>query len=461
MSWQDDPVIEEPKTDWKSDPVIEEPSKLESFGRGVGNNVPFAPQVIAAGESATGMGDEGGYSKNLADWNAKALAAKTANPKTYGAGAVTGTIAPLLIPGVGEALEAAPVVGNAALGAANALSNEDLTKDLSGNLKKAAIGAGVGGTLGKAGEVVGNAVSALKPAGARLEANATSNALNLGTFGVKRLAKGLENPEQVMLRVNKEVNELLPGFIELSDTAGSKFQKLTVLHDSAGKTIGSVVDSASEKMGGKLPEADEAIKELEEAASKYNKLTSARNADAKAELTDTVTRMKELQQNGQLNFKALQDIKSDIGDAYHNPNLDNPGIDKSYHVLTDKMDKILDRVEMPEMKKQFILAKKAYKLTSDLLPAMKRGVAREVASTGGGLTNAALGAGAIFGHPLTAGAGYAAKTAAKLAAPDFAANAVYKGINALKNVPNPIPPYTGQAANQILNNYLVNHFKGR
>lgn len=119
----------------------EAPSKLESFGRGAANNVPLAPQAISA------LSD-GDYSKNLADWNDKAAGAKAANPVSYGAGAVTGAMAPLAIPGVGEAMEAAPIASGAALGAANAVSNTDLVNKPDEAIKQGLEGAATGGVLG-------------------------------------------------------------------------------------------------------------------------------------------------------------------------------------------------------------------------------------------------------------------------------------------------------------------------
>src|ERR1035438_4738899 len=92
------------------------PSKLESFGRGVENNFPLANQAIAAGSAALGDKD---YSQNLAEQNQAISASKAANPISYGAGAVTGAVAPAFIPGVGEAMAAAPMASGAALGAAN------------------------------------------------------------------------------------------------------------------------------------------------------------------------------------------------------------------------------------------------------------------------------------------------------------------------------------------------------
>jgi hypothetical protein len=320
----------------------------------------------------------------------------------------------------------------------------------------------LGGPAEEAGNAIEGTMGKMVPIGRRLEANATANAFDLGTYGVRKLAKGDQNPEEVLTNINKKVNELIPGMVNLSDTSASKYQKLFNAKDQAGQVIGQVVDATAAKEGGQIPEVQEAIQSLKTEMSKYNGMTSARNADARAELTDLITRMEGLQKVGKLDFRALQDMKSDIGQAYHNPNLDNHGIDQAYGILNDTMDKILDRttVDNPEMKTGFDKAKQVYKLTSNLMPAMKRGVSREVAGTGGGLTSAALGAGAIFGHPLAAGAGYLGKTAAKLAAPDFAPNLAYKAINAAKNSSIPgILANTPEGINRALQSYLISKFQ--
>lgn len=121
---------------------IQPPSMLESAGRGALNNFPLAKQAA----SAILPGD---YSQNLADLSQKAGMAKLVNPVSYGVGATAGAVAPLAIPGVGEALEAAPMAGNAVLGAANAVGDTDLSKNPMDALKQAGMGAAIGGTLGK------------------------------------------------------------------------------------------------------------------------------------------------------------------------------------------------------------------------------------------------------------------------------------------------------------------------
>lgn len=121
--------------------LTQPPGMLESAERGAANNFPLAPQAI----SALSPGD---YSQNLSQWNQKAAQAKAINPISYGTGAVAGAAAPLAIPGVGEAMEAAPIATNAALGVANAVSNTDLLKQPGEAAKQAVLGGATGAGVG-------------------------------------------------------------------------------------------------------------------------------------------------------------------------------------------------------------------------------------------------------------------------------------------------------------------------
>lgn len=438
-----------------------QPGKMESFARGAANNFPLAPQAIAGAESLTGIGDEGGYSKNLADWNQKAQEAKSANPNTYKVGAAIGTIAPLIIPAVGEALEAAPFAANAAMGAAQAISNKDLSKDYAGTAKDVLKGGLIGGTIGKGAQALGAAASGVskmfEPAANRLEANATATALDINPRALFKMSRG-GNPEEAALNINKNLNELLPNTIGLNDTAASKFQKLSNAHDAAGNMIGNVIKSTSKNIGTGMPEIDNAISKLNEAASKYKGMQFEDSLQSKAILDDTAKMLNTMKKNGTLNFQNLSQLKQEIGQIYHNPNNVVQGVDQTYSILSDSIDKILDRVsvESPEIKPQYDQAKKIFKFTSDVLPAMGRGVAREVAGKSGGLTNAALGVGALF-HPGAAGLAYAAKTAAHLAAPELGPNLAYKTINALRNGAG-IPNAVGKIPSQELINFLTSKY---
>jgi hypothetical protein len=125
---------------------MQTPGALESFGRAAVNNLPAGGQIGALGTSALTGKD---YSQSLQDFNQKAIDAKAAHPVAYGAGAVTGAVAPLAIPGVGEAMEAAgPVATGAALGGANAIGNIDLKQNPDEAVRQGLVGAGLGAGIG-------------------------------------------------------------------------------------------------------------------------------------------------------------------------------------------------------------------------------------------------------------------------------------------------------------------------
>lgn len=446
----------------------EKPGMAMSAFKGAANNIPLMPQAIAAGTSLA-TGGERPYSQNLEDWNKQAAQAKAANPISYGAGAVAGAVAPLAIPGVGEAMAANPIASNALYGGLNAISNKDLTKDVSGTLKEGALGAGIGGAIGGAGQLLGKGMQALKPAAKEVEHNVTAAALDLGPFGLRKLARAegpKANPEEIVKNIGKEIKELMPDLVGVNDTPSMKFEKLSLADKQAGETIGNVIDQTTAKMGKNplMPEVDDAIKQLKTSAKGYEGFGSERNLAAKAELEDAALALENMKKSNQLNFKTLADLKTDVGQAYHNPMNQNPGLDETYHTLSKTIDNVLNRA-MPEtgLSDQYALAKRMYHLTSRLLPAMQRGVTREVAGTGGGLTNAAIGAGAIFGHPLTAGAAWLAKTGMKYLAPDIVPNLMYKGINAAKNVQLPAAAQrlisnAPQGARQELIDFLTSQY---
>jgi hypothetical protein len=492
MTWQDDPIAPSESEGWKNDPVVS-PDSFESGGpnvdvgalaRGAANNVPLVPQAIAGGhaliDTAKGntMGENAkalisghmpgvgeAYSKDLADWNEKAGAAKAESPVSYGTGAVAGALAPLAVPGVGEALEASPVLGNAALGAAGAVSNVDLRKNPGEAAKEAVLGLGTGAGFGKAGELVGEAGQAIKgalsPAAKRLEANSLAGGLDLNSHAIRRLAPGATNPEEAINHISDKIDKLFPGLVGWMDTAGSKLSKIIEGHNKASEVIGQVIDSTSAKVGGHLPEVGGAINNLTNAAEKFNGRTSSANLEARNILSDTAKDLEELSNSGQMNFQNLYEVKKGIGEAFHSSDI-NKGNKIAYGIVSDTIDNILDRAHVadPSMKPAFDHAKEVFKLTSDLIPSMKPGVAREVAGVGGGIGNAILGGAAITGHPAAIPA-YAAKTATKWLAPDLGQNAAYKFVNAMKNAKNVIPNGTKQGLTQEMTDFINSRRKGK
>jgi hypothetical protein len=483
MSWQDDPVVSGPEKgqasgSWQNDPIVEAPKQIggaESFTRGAANNFPLVPQAIAGAEALTGIGNEGGYSKNLEDWNAKAAAAKAANPKTYGTGAVVGALAPLAIPGVGEFMGANPILGNALYGAASGISNTDILKKPEEAAKEALTGGVIGGATAGAfkglGKLGGAAAKGMGNIGNRLEANVTAQALDLNPRAFNMLARkmgGNANPETIALDINKNINRLFPNAIELSDTAATKFEKLSQAHDSASNVIGSVIEKTDKNLkplGTAMPEVENAINQFKTAGSQYEGLASEGSKESLAQFQDQVTKLNKLKENGKLNFRNLVELKKDIGHLYNNPKNIDHAVDQIYSIYSDAIDGILDRTSVsdPQLVNDFNKAKEVFKFTSDILPAMQRGVTRKMMEKSGNLTNVGLGL-LGFAHP-AAWLALAGKTAGKLAYPELGENIAYKAINAARNAPVAIPPKlqaigrnAPQAIKQELTDYLTSKY---
>lgn len=199
-------------------------SAPEAFGRAAVNNLPLGGQLGAAGTAA--LSDKPiGYSESLQDWNQKASEAKQQHPIGYGAGAVTGSMAPLAIPLVGEAMEAAPVASGAALGAANAIGNTDVVQNPGEAAKQAAIGLGTGATLGK-----------LLPSG-------TAQEEGLEQFANKKAVQGLGLKPGMLGIPSEDLDDLGKFAYEAGLTQGSLEQRVNQTRDllkQTGAQIGSM-----------------------------------------------------------------------------------------------------------------------------------------------------------------------------------------------------------------------------
>lgn len=254
----------------------------ESFARAAANNFPLAPQAIA------GL-SEGDYSKNLADWNQKAAEAKEANPKTYGAGAVTGALAPMAIPGVGAALKSAPVAGNAIFGAANAISNIDLSQRPEEALKQGAKGALLGAGIGKI-------AGALTPEAEGLE----QMARNQGIKSAELRPGSLVDSEHY-----KDIGNFMEKQGLVQGHLPERLSKVQNLAKQYGKAIeDSGVGAAP------LKDFTTFTDPLQEKAAQMSQMY---DPQFKAQANVYMNGVKEIQQNGK-DFAGLQQIKSTYGD---------------------------------------------------------------------------------------------------------------------------------------------------
>jgi hypothetical protein len=165
--------------------------------------------------------------------------------------------------------------------------------------------------------------------------------------------------------------------------------------------------------------------------------------------------LEELRQSGNLTFRNLADLKSAVGEEFHNVDSVNKGVKAAYAILSEKIDSILQRASGtldPSLKPNYDQARQMFAFTSNLLPAIKKGVTRDVVNQSGKLANMGLLGAAIFGHPLSAGAAYIGKQGMKMAAPDFGSNLAYRTMT--KGIPNAIP----QGMNQALTDYLSDQY---
>ncbi len=268
------------------------PSELESFGRGAANNFPLAPQAIA------GL-SKGDYSTNLTDWNQKAATAKEANPVSYGAGAVTGAAAPLLIPGVGEAMEAAPLASSGALGAANAISNTDLLKHPGEAAKQAVVGGAIGaGTAGLLGKIMPSAKGA----------EDLANTQAVKTLGLRPGMLAHIEPEEL-----QDIGTLARNADLINGDTLSKLTKADSLRQQVGAQIGD--------MGaGDMPVPPEVLTQYTEPLQAQAE-QSARfmGPESNTELNEYRRGIANLQQHGKT-FDGLQELKEYYGDRAFDAN---------------------------------------------------------------------------------------------------------------------------------------------
>lgn len=326
------------------------PSKLESFSRGVENNFPLVNQAIAASSAA--LGDKS-YSQNLEEQNTAINAGKLANPKTYDAGAVVGAIAPLAIPGVGEALEASPVAANATLGAANAIGNTDLTQNPERALKQAGKGALIGGTIGKifpSGEGVAN----------ELESYANKKgvqALNLkpGMLGI---------PEDELENLGAKAHEL--GLVE--GHTPERAAKANDLLQQVGAQIQDI-GGGSQALQDASQFVDELHNHLQESSSIYG-------AEANPEATIYRQGIANLQQPG-LTFDRLQQLKNAYGSRAFDDmgNVKNDAAANVYRQIKDAMKSIID--SSPEQYQDLM---NQYSDLKDIAGGLKAQLGKEQAS---------------------------------------------------------------------------------
>lgn len=426
---------------------------LESAGRGALRNFPMAQQAAAAIAPINPFSDKPTYGAEMQHLTESAEQGKAQNPKSYLAGAAAGSLAPLAIPVVGEGLEAAPILGNAALGAAQSASDVDLTKTTGKDVANAALGAGLGGALG----AVGSGLRAVAPSEDALGASMTGTGLGFNARGAQKLMSGA-NPEADVADLGKWANEVTTGegkTLAERIRPGDKLKALGEIHDSAGKEIGSILDKVAP--GASLPKAS-LTKDLYPLADELETLAPKEHS----EVMGVINKINKLSDDGRLDLNSLNKIKSFVGGASG----DSPTMARIYGSLSDSVNNTIDEygrvIGDPADRAAFDAARINYKNASRLLPILRKAEGREIAQ--GPLGNSGLlgmigGAGALAaGHPIGAAATMAGSAVGRPLVNTVGRNAMLKAV-----------PYAGEiagagrglskAAQLELANYLQSQFK--
>lgn len=401
-------------------------STWESGARGALRNFPLGQQAAAAIAPINPFSEKKTYGEEMPYLTEKAEQAKEQNKKSYYAGAAAGTVAPMLLPGVGEALEAAPVLGNAALGAANGISDSDVVRDPVAAAKNAAIGGGIGGAtaygLGKvfggakAAPAVENAAEDVAPEVAakvapevaesavpEVAAPRPSGPSKLNGIAVpdnkvapdfvpsaervyaSNLAQGMGGTPRQLIKVlgKQDPVEALGKIGAWMETAGPEGQslhglldrpgellgKITDLHESSGKTIGGIIDKMGTGAG--FDRAGLEVELLDYAQKTADPQTEAR-------IMKLISTSENLGKKGVSDFDALQQIKGMAGKQIAK----DPEMSEVYGHLADKMSELVDRygqaIKQPGVAQDYAKAKVDFHNTSRLLPMLRYAEAKDL-----------------------------------------------------------------------------------
>ena len=291
------------------------PGAVESFGRAAVNNLPLGAQAAAA------LNPTQDYSTALKNFNDQAVNAKAAHPVAYGAGAVTGTLAPLAIPGVGEAFEAAPIASGAALGAANAVGNTDIAQHPDIAAKQAVEGGVLGGVLGN-----------IMPSGQKA-AEGLEKYANAKTVEAAHLPPGLLNmPKEDIESLGNTMHKMGIDKGDIDDKINIAGAKL--------KQLGQEIGAMGQNVPPLSPEAQEQF--INELHDKIKESSDIFGAGANPDAPLYQAGIDKLSQPG-LKFEDLQKLKTAIGQRAYDSlgNVKNDAAANLYGTYKDAMKSMI------------------------------------------------------------------------------------------------------------------------
>lgn len=491
---------------FSSEPAPEDTGALEAMGRGALRNFPGAQQVAAAAAPYNPFSEKQTYGEEMQHLNKAADTSKAGHGVAYGLGALFGTAAPALIPGVGEAMEAAPFATNAALSAAQSQSDTNLNNFGPENAGQAALAGLIGGGVGKAASYLS------RPAGEALASKAAPEAAQevaqaaeaaprsigpvkeidgmaipykpvaadfvppekrviasqtmMGVGGMPRqwlkVFKG-KDPIDETVKLNTWLNTADEGksLVGTFDRPGELLHKIEGIHENAGKEIGRIIDAVAPTT--QVPKGA-LIPELQEIADQ-----SFMNDKAQKAINGLIDKINESEAAGKLDFANLQKLKGIVGKEAGSRTAE-PAVKEAYGVVSKYMNDVVDeygqRMADPRMLARYNAAKLDYKNASNLLPILNYQEARELmqGSKGGFSLRSLLGhiAQSVV-SPQQIGRNIALKSAPavgnfvqKLGAP--AAGAAKAAFSPVAAAGRAISPNMGKAAQLELSNFLQSRF---
>jgi hypothetical protein len=316
----------------------------------------------------------------MEDWNKNIADAKSVHPIAYGAGAVTGTLAPMAIPGVGAAMKAAPMAAGAALGAANSVGNTDVVKDPEKALKQGVEGGLIGGAIGK-----------LMPTGEK-------TAEELTGFANRKAVQAL-NLRPGMLGIPEDELENLGSFAhDAGLVEGSTQERLANTRNLLGQTGAQIGDFGAGSQP--LKDASPYINALQEEAENSSKFFGR---EGNADFNMYRQGISNLQTNGRT-FDELQALKKAYGEKAFDAtgNVSNPAAAKIYGQIKDAMKSIVEG-SPTEYQDAMTTYGKLKDIESGLTTQLQQEQARGVQAKGFGMVGKMAGMFTGVNPPMNAG----------------------------------------------------------
>ena len=436
---QDDIKVESvPKrqklSDFHPNDIAEEiPSELEATARGgaQGLSANWAPSAEAAVRHYL-MNKKGSYQDARKEALSRYQAAENAHPNYYHAAEVAGGVAPLLIPGVGAAFKAAPVLASAGLGALQGLGGSD-NEDLAGQAIDTAKGAGIGAAIGLGGKILGGVMGG----GAKRIANERSAAAlgnergtsgyfghdkiqSVGDYGLRNKIVTASSDTKDMIKKNIAINEKAgPRISEIADYLDSKNQR----HFNPSETSGKMIDQLGDFQNNPL------------------------NAPRSKRLDKLVESVNMLNQNGE-NIPLLEPrrLKTDLGHIANwdrrKQSINADMMKQAYGIVKSDINSAVEKganaIGEPNLSPEFLRANSDYEnsLIADKLlnNRYNRSIGNKM---GTGLTDTIMGTGALMTHgPLKALEMLGAKKAFERYGNQVMATGMDKLATGLSHLPN-------------------------